>query len=86
MVKPDTGRVILVEHGRGWWGFVNGLLDKSAASHFKKYGCWWNRDIAEIVESAAKSLPGLEVVKVDRPYFTQLGTTLWVELRVSRTL
>ncbi|KZL74498.1 methyltransferase OMS1, partial [Colletotrichum tofieldiae] len=86
LVKPDTGRIILVEHGRGWWGFVNGLLDKSAASHFKKYGCWWNRDIAEIVESAAKSLPGLEVVKVDRPYFTQLGTTLWVELRVSRTL
>ncbi|KAK1963821.1 methyltransferase OMS1 [Colletotrichum sublineola] len=85
MVKPGTGRIILVEHGRGWSGFVNGLLDKSAASHFKKYGCWWNRDIAEIVESASNSVPGLEVVKVERPYFTQLGTTLWVELRVSRT-
>ncbi|KAK1974321.1 S-adenosyl-L-methionine-dependent methyltransferase [Colletotrichum cereale] len=85
MVKPGTGRIILVEHGRGWSGFVNGLLDKSAASHFQKYGCWWNRDIAEIVESASKSLPGLEVVKVERPYLTQLGTTLWVELRVSRT-
>ncbi|OHW95989.1 methyltransferase OMS1 [Colletotrichum incanum] len=84
MVKPGTGRIILVEHGRGWWGFINGLLDRSATSHFKKYGCWWNRDIAEIVESAAKSLPGLEVVKIDRPYFTQLGTTLWIELRVSR--
>ncbi|EFQ35479.1 methyltransferase OMS1 [Colletotrichum graminicola M1.001] len=85
MVKPGTGRIILVEHGRGWSGFVNGLLDRSAASHFKKYGCWWNRDIAKIVESASKSLPGLEVVKVERPYFTQLGTTLWVELRVSPT-
>ncbi|CCF37882.1 methyltransferase OMS1 [Colletotrichum higginsianum] len=85
MVKPDTGRIILVEHGRGWWGFVNGLLDRSAASHFKKYGCWWNRDIAHIIESAAESLPELEVVKLDRPYITQLGTTLWVELRVSHT-
>ncbi|KAK2001247.1 hypothetical protein LX36DRAFT_736584 [Colletotrichum falcatum] len=85
MVKPGTGKIILIEHGRGWSGFVNGLLDKTATSHFKKYGCWWNRDIAEIVESASKSLPGLEIVKVERPYLTQLGTTLWVELRVSRT-
>ncbi|KAK2030474.1 hypothetical protein LX32DRAFT_662550 [Colletotrichum zoysiae] len=85
MVKPGTGKIILVEHGRGWSGFVNGLLDKSATSHFNKYGCWWNRDIAEIVENASKSLPGLEVVKVERPYFTQLGTTLWIELRMSRT-
>ncbi|KAL0764630.1 hypothetical protein CaCOL14_012931 [Colletotrichum acutatum] len=82
-VKPNTGKIVLVEHGRGWWGFVNGLLDKSAASHFQKYGCWWNRDIAEIVENAAQSTPGLQVTKVDRPYFTQLGTTLWIELRVS---
>ncbi|OHE94541.1 methyltransferase OMS1 [Colletotrichum orchidophilum] len=36
-VKPNTGKIILVEHGRGWWGFVNGLLDKSAASHFQTW-------------------------------------------------
>ncbi|KAK1524277.1 uncharacterized protein CCOS01_09364 [Colletotrichum costaricense] len=82
-VKPNTGKIVLVEHGRGWWGFVNGLLDKSAASHFQKYGCWWNRDIAEIVENAAQCTPGLQVTRVDRPYFTQLGTTLWIELKVS---
>ncbi|KAL0934207.1 uncharacterized protein CTRU02_211006 [Colletotrichum truncatum] len=85
LVKPDTGRIILVEHGRGWWGIVNGLLDKSAASHFQKYGCWWNRDIAEIVENTAKSTPGLEIVKIERPYLTQLGTTLWIELRVRKS-
>lgn len=83
MVKPNTGRIILLEHGRGWWGVVNGLLDKSAASHFEKYGCWWNRDIAAIVRNVAQSTPGIEVVKIERPYLTQLGTTLWVELRVT---
>ncbi|KAF6806521.1 methyltransferase OMS1 [Colletotrichum plurivorum] len=85
MVKPDTGRIILLEHGRGWCGVVNGLLDKSAASHFKRYGCWWNRDIAEIVQNVARSTPGIEVVKTERPYLTQLGTTLWVELRVTHS-
>ncbi|WYZ35630.1 hypothetical protein EsH8_X_000277 [Colletotrichum jinshuiense] len=82
MVKPNTGKIILVEHGRGWWGVVNGLLDRSATSHFQKYGCWWNRDIAEIIENAAKSTPGLEVVKIEREFY-HLGTTLWVELRMA---
>ncbi|KAF9875987.1 hypothetical protein CkaCkLH20_06433 [Colletotrichum karsti] len=82
VVKPDTGKIILLEHGRGWLGVLNGLLDWSAASHFEKYGCWWNRDIAQIVEDAAKITPGLEVVKIERPGWTQLGTTLWIELRV----
>ncbi|TDZ25096.1 Methyltransferase OMS1 [Colletotrichum orbiculare MAFF 240422] len=85
IVKPDTGRIVLLEHGRGSWGLVNGLLDKSAVSHFQKYGCWWNRDIVEIVETAAASTPGLEIVKIDRPYCTQLGTTLWIELRVNHS-
>ncbi|KAH0440233.1 methyltransferase OMS1 [Colletotrichum camelliae] len=85
MAKPNTGKIILVEHGRGSWGIVNGLLDRSAAAHFQKYGCWWNRDIAEIVHNAAQSTPGLEVVKIERPYLTQLGTTLWIELRVKNT-
>ncbi|KAH9228405.1 hypothetical protein K456DRAFT_823648 [Colletotrichum gloeosporioides 23] len=85
MVKPNTGKIILIEHGRGSWGIVNGLLDRSAPAHFQKYGCWWNRDIAEIVHNAAQSTPGLEVVKIERPYLTQLGTTLWIELRVKNT-
>ncbi|KAF4839948.1 Methyltransferase OMS1 [Colletotrichum siamense] len=85
IVKPNTGKIILVEHGRGSCGIVNGLLDRSAPAHFQKYGCWWNRDIAEIVHNAAQSTPGLEVVKIERPYLTQLGTTLWIELRVKNT-
>ncbi|RSL50360.1 hypothetical protein CEP53_008819 [Fusarium sp. AF-6] len=82
-VKPGSGRIILLEHGKGWYGIVNGLLDKNAGKHFEKYGCWWNRDIQGIVEEAALKTPGLEVVKVERPNILQMGTLVWVELRVS---
>ncbi|KAK7422300.1 hypothetical protein QQZ08_009608 [Neonectria magnoliae] len=82
-VKPGSGRIILLEHGKGWYGIVNGLLDKNADKHFEKYGCWWNRDIQELVEEAARKVPGLEVVKVERPNVLQMGTLVWVELRVS---
>ncbi|ROT43349.1 hypothetical protein SODALDRAFT_355554 [Sodiomyces alkalinus F11] len=84
MVKPGTGKIILIEHGRARWGIVNTLLDWSAPSHFQKYGCWWNRDIVGIVEAAAEKTPGLRVVRVERPFITQLGTTVWLELAVDR--
>ncbi|KAK5995091.1 OXA1 multicopy suppressor 1 [Cladobotryum mycophilum] len=83
VLRPDTGRIILLEHGKGWYGIVNGLLDKNADKHFAKYGCWWNRDIEALVEEAAKKTPGLEVVKVERPNITQMGTLVWVELKVA---
>lgn len=83
VVKPGSGRIILLEHGKGWYGLVNGLLDKNAGKHFEKYGCWWNRDIQGIVEEAAKKTPGLEVVKVERPNILQMGTLVWVELKVN---
>ncbi|KAM0271104.1 hypothetical protein ACHAQH_009226 [Verticillium albo-atrum] len=85
IVKPESGRIILVEHGRGWWRVVNTLLDWSALSHFRKYGCWWNRDIVGIIESAAKLTPGLRIVQIKRPFITQLGTTIWIELAVDAT-
>ncbi|CRK37826.1 hypothetical protein BN1723_015253 [Verticillium longisporum] len=81
-VKLGTGRIILVEHGRGWWRLVNTLLDWSALAHYRKYGCWWNRDIVGIIESAAKLTPGLRIVRLERPFITQLGTTVWIELAV----
>ncbi|KAI9900570.1 hypothetical protein N3K66_004832 [Trichothecium roseum] len=82
-VKPDTGRIILLEHGKGWFGLVNGLLDRHAGRHFQKYGCWWNRDIRGLVEAAAQRTPGLEIVKIERPNVSQMGTLVWVELKVS---
>lgn len=84
-VRPGSGRIILIEHGQSWWGVVNTLLDWSAPSHFRKYGCWWNRDIVGIVENAARANPSLRIIKIERPFITQLGTTVWIELQVAQT-
>ncbi|TPX18084.1 uncharacterized protein E0L32_011854 [Thyridium curvatum] len=81
-VEPDTGRIVLLEHGRGRWAAVNRLLDRYAGRHHERFGCWWNRDIEGIVRAAAAEVPGLEVVAVERPGFLQFGTMLWIELRV----
>ncbi|RDA91243.1 hypothetical protein CP533_0663 [Ophiocordyceps camponoti-saundersi (nom. inval.)] len=83
VVKPGTGRIILLEHGRGRFGLVNGLLDRYAGGHCAKFGCWWNRDIDDIVEQAVSRTPGLELVRLERPSMWQLGTLVWVELRVA---
>ncbi|KAK7967097.1 Methyltransferase OMS1 [Apiospora aurea] len=82
VVKPETGRIILLEHGRSWWELINGLLDRSAKGHFERFGCWWNRDIEDIVEVAKSRIPGLEVVDFQRPGWATFGTHVWVELRV----
>ncbi|KAK4677082.1 hypothetical protein QC764_408420 [Podospora pseudoanserina] len=81
-VVPGTGRILLLEHGRGWFGWINGLLDKYAPGHFQKFGCWWNRDIEGLVKGASEELGGrLEVVRMDRPWY-HAGTTVVLELRV----
>ena len=82
-VKPDTGRIFLLEHGKGRFGIVNGLLDRNAGKHFDKYGCWWNRDIQALVEEAAEKAPGLEIVTLQRPKILQMGTLFLVELKVA---
>lgn len=84
-VKPDTGRIVLLEHGRGWFEWMNRMLDRFAGKHFAKYGCWWNRDIERLVREAEKTVPGLEVVSIARPW-KQAGTTLYIELKVNSTL
>ncbi|KAL4430826.1 hypothetical protein ABPG75_006082 [Micractinium tetrahymenae] len=64
--KPG-GRILLLQHGKGTWGFINNVLDNGAGEHFRKWGCWWNRDIERIVKQA-----GLEVESLSRWHF---GTT-----------
>lgn len=83
LLQPASGRIYLLEHGRGWYDWLNGLLDKFAPAHFRKYGCWWNRDIEAIVRKAEEEVPGLEVVRIDRPLLLQGGTMLWIELKVN---
>ncbi|KAL2149382.1 hypothetical protein VTH82DRAFT_8730 [Thermothelomyces myriococcoides] len=82
-LQPDTGRIILLEHGRGVYDWINRRLDKSAPKHFRKFGCWWNRDIEKLVRDAAESIPGLEIVELDRPLWFQWGTTLLIELKLN---
>jgi methyltransferase OMS1 len=79
-VKIEEGRIFLLEHGRGRWAWLNGFLDKFAEGHAKQFGCWWNRDIREIVEES-----GLEVVKIETPKWLHGGTTWWVELKKPKT-
>ena len=55
MCKPG-GKIVLLEHGRASWGFVNTVLDNGAAQHKDKWGCWWNRDILDIVQKVGYGL------------------------------
>ncbi|KAM3065121.1 hypothetical protein ACMFMG_006119 [Clarireedia jacksonii] len=76
-VKEEEGRILLLEHGRGSWAWVNRLLDGSAQSHATRWGCWWNRDLEEIVKDS-----GLEIVKMERWHF---GTNSRFELKKPKT-
>jgi len=73
MVDPERGRVLLLEHGRSHYGWLNDVLDKIAPGHADRHGCWFNKDVGEIVEKS-----GLEVVEAKRYHF---GTTWWFELK-----
>ncbi|KAI1458218.1 hypothetical protein F4805DRAFT_425940 [Annulohypoxylon moriforme] len=81
-LTPDTGRIVLLEHGRSWWELINGFLDRSARGHFERFGCWWNRDIEVVVRAAERAVPGLEVVRLERPGWVTMGTHVLVEMRV----
>ncbi|KAK4190769.1 S-adenosyl-L-methionine-dependent methyltransferase [Podospora australis] len=80
-LKPDTGKILLLEHGKGGYGWIDRQLDEWAPEHFQQFGCWWNRDIEGIIEETKKEVKGLEVVGVERPWLHG-GTTYIVELRV----
>ena len=76
LTRPDGGRVLLLEHGRGYYGWVNWVLDRTAGAHAAKHGCWWNRDVGALVRES-----GLVVERVERRH---LGTLWLVELRPKR--
>ncbi|KAH7380064.1 methyltransferase OMS1 mitochondrial precursor [Pyrenochaeta sp. MPI-SDFR-AT-0127] len=69
----EDGRILLLEHGKSHYGWLNDMLDKTAPAHADEHGCWWNKDIGEIVEQS-----GLEVIEMKRYNF---GTTWWLELK-----
>lgn len=73
-VKED-GKILLLEHGRGDREWLNGILDKFAEAHAKQFGCWWNRDLGEIVKES-----GLDIVDMHTVWWHG-GTTWWIELK-----
>ncbi|EQC52986.1 methyltransferase [Schizosaccharomyces japonicus yFS275] len=73
-LKPQ-GRILLLEHGRSKYGWLNRILDAYAEKHFLRWGCQWNKDIRSIVQQA-----GLRVESIKR---THLGTTYLLEARVT---
>ncbi|CDF87948.1 probable Methyltransferase OMS1, mitochondrial [Zygosaccharomyces bailii ISA1307] len=66
LLKPG-GRIVLLEHGRGQYDFVNKILDQRAEKRLQTWGCRWNLDIGEILDDS-----GLEIVEESRSH---LGTT-----------
>jgi methyltransferase OMS1, mitochondrial len=75
-ICSKDGQILLLEHGRSHYQWMNNMLDNLAPAHANRFGCWWNRDIGKIVDES-----GLEVVKVKRYH---LGTTWWIELRPAK--
>lgn len=73
ITEPRRGRILLLEHGRSYYDWLNRILDNLAPTHADRYGCWWNRDIGAIVRES-----GLEVVEEKRWHF---GTTWQYVLR-----
>lgn len=74
LLRPG-GRILLLEHGKSHYDWLNVLLTNSAPAHAARFGCWWNKDIGRICQDS-----GLEIVEIRRPWW-MFGTTWWVELR-----
>ncbi|KAG0085625.1 hypothetical protein BGZ92_008853 [Podila epicladia] len=69
VLKPG-GRLLLLEHGNSHWGFMQDMQAKQLDKHVHKYGCYWNREIEELVKEA-----GLVVREKER---SQLGTVYYI--------
>ncbi|CAG8032016.1 unnamed protein product [Penicillium olsonii] len=73
VTEPTRGRILLLEHGRSHYDWLNRILDNLAPAHADRHGCWWNRDIGAIVRES-----GLEIVEEKRWH---MGTTWRYVLR-----
>lgn len=69
-VCKRDGQILLLEHGRSTWPWLNHLLDGLAKSHAVRFGCWWNRDIGAILHNS-----GLIIETEERWH---LGTTSFI--------
>ncbi|KAF0697997.1 Aste57867_11328 [Aphanomyces stellatus] len=72
-VCKSDGKILLLEHGKSHYSWLTYVLDKFALKHAERWGCFWNRDILQIVADA-----GLQVESVYRFHF---GTTYYIVAR-----
>lgn len=72
----NGGRILLLEHGRSKYDWINRLMDSMAKGHADRYGCWFNKDIEQVVRDS-----GLVVEKMRR---YQFGTMYEIVLRPQR--
>lgn len=70
--KAD-GEILLIEHGKGTYEWINAVLDGNANQHAHKWGCIYNKDIEKLVREA-----GLQIVSIDRFHF---GTTYVIKAK-----
>jgi hypothetical protein len=61
VLKP-SGKIILLQHGRSSWDFLNNILDGDARGHYLRWGCWWNRDILSAVQEVCPAAPSALVI------------------------
>ncbi|KAI1295252.1 Methyltransferase-like protein 7B [Mortierella claussenii] len=69
VLRPG-GKLLLLEHGNSHWTFMKNMQAKQLDRHVHKYGCYWNREIEELVQEA-----GLKIVEEER---SQLGTVYYM--------
>lgn len=69
-VRPG-GKVLLLEHGISSWQAIAWWQGHRLNRHVCRWGCFWNRDILELVQGS-----GLRVLRFERRH---LGTTYFIE-------
>jgi methyltransferase OMS1 len=77
-VVKDGGSILLLEHGKSYYDWLNSTLNKLDQDHSNTWGCHWNRDIKTLIKEA-----GLEISEEKRYHF---GTTYWMRIQVDKTL
>ncbi len=63
-VCRESGRVLLLEHGRSDRAWLSRFQDRRAGKHAKALGCHWNREPLNLVEQS-----GLRIVRAERHFF-----------------